>query len=306
MRISAYKTRLTAAALAALIAAIVFQCYWTGAAILYDWEHPYSGSLAAAQYLRETGIASRGVYAAGYPSVAIQPYFRSNIYSDFQASYWDWSRRNTANDPAALLDAKHREFVLIGYKNTLEKRRWAGLLPLLGYQQTREFDGGTFWETRVFEFESYDLYQEVSPPRVKDGAVDASDPAQAPLFLSGFYDIEGKSRWTARTFSVLLKAGDAANVVLNLDVYIPDVQIRNLGPITVRASIAGRELAPQIFSSAGSHRYSAPVSPEALGAPFVTADFRLDKSSQGRYGDARDLGLVVTRIGLSERSSPAR
>lgn len=307
MWISAYRTRLTAPALAALIAAIALQCYWTGAAVLYDWKHPYSGSLAAAQYLRETGIASRGVYAVGYPSVAIQPYFRSNIYSDFrEGGYWDWSKRNTADNPAALLNSQRRDFVLVGYKNSLEKRHWADLLPLLGYRQTREFDGGTFWETRVFEFESYDLYREVSPPRVKDGALDASDPAQAPLLLSGFYGIEGKSRWTARSFSVLLKAEKARPATLDLEFYIPEIQIRNLGPITIRASIGGRELAPQTYSSAGSHQYAAAVSPETLRVPFVIADFRLDKSSEGRYADARDLGVVVTQIGFSERSSPAR
>lgn len=299
--ISAYKARLTAPPLAALIVAIAFQCYWTVAAIRYDWKHPYSGSLVASQYLRETGIASKGVYAAGYPSVAVQPYFPANIYSDYSGgAYWDWSKRNTAGDPAALLDSQRREFVLVGYKNGLEKRHWAELLALLGYRQTREFDGGTFWQTRVFEFESYDLYQEVSPPHVENAAVDAADPAQTPLFLSGFYDIEGKSRWTARSFSVLLRVPNGPPTTLDLDFYIPDIQIRNLGPITIRASIAGRELAPQTFLSAGPHRYSVPLAREALRAPFVTADFRLDKSSEGRYGDARDLGIVVTRVGLSE------
>ncbi len=298
MWISAYNTRLTTAALAALIAAIAFQCYWTGAAVLYDWRHPYSGSAAAAEYLRESGIASKGIYAVGFPSVAVQPYFRSNIYSDYRHGYWDWSSRNTAGDPGALLASPRREFVLVGYKNALEKRHWADLLALLGYRETREFNGGTFWETRVFEFESYDLYEEVSPPHVED-AVDAADPAQGPLFLSGFYGIEGKSRWTARRFSVLLNAADRRAEALNLEFYIPDIQMRNLGPITIRASIAGRELAPQTFSSAGSHRYSARVAPDALRGAFVIADFRLDKSSEGRYADARDLGIVVTRIGLS-------
>lgn len=306
MWISAYRTRLTAAALAALITAIVFQCYWTGAAVLYDWKHQYSGSSAAAQYLRQTGIASQGVYAGGYPSVAIQPYFRSNIYSDFrEGGYWDWSQRNTADDPAALLESRHREFALVGYKNAVEKRHWGDLLPLLGYRRVREFDGATFWEMRAFEFESYDLYQEVSPPHI-EAAVDASDPAQAPLFLSGFYDIEGKSRWTAKTFSVLLKVGSGSPAALDLEFYIPDIQIRNLGPITIRASIAGRELAPQTFSSAATHRYSVPVPADVLRALFVTVDFRLDKSSEGRYADSRDLGIVVTRAALSELRSPAR
>ena len=39
-----------------------------------------------------------GLYAIGYPATAIQPYFSSNIYSDFNdpanGAYWDWSKRN--------------------------------------------------------------------------------------------------------------------------------------------------------------------------------------------------------------------
>src|SRR5580658_1939235 len=46
--ISAYKTRITAPTVVALIAAVGVQCYWTAAAISYDWSHAYSGSLAAA------------------------------------------------------------------------------------------------------------------------------------------------------------------------------------------------------------------------------------------------------------------
>lgn len=299
MWISAYKTRVTAPALAALIAAAAFQCYWTGAAISYDWKHPYSGSLAAARFLRQSGIASQGVYAVGYPSTAVQPYFPSNIYSNFHGAYWDWSQRNTADDPAVLLNSQ-RTFVLIGYKNLAEKKRWAGLLDLLGYRLTRQFDGGTFWETRIFESESYALYQRVSPPRVNTAVVTTSDPAQAPLLLSGFYDIEATWRWTARSFSVLLKAGDDAPATLDVELFIPDGQLQNLGPITLRASIAGHQLAPRTFSHAGVEHYSVPVPPEALRAPFVTADFRLDKSSEGRHGDTRDLGIVVTRISLRE------
>lgn len=300
MWISAYGTRLTAPALAALIVTIAFQCYWTGAAVLYDWKHPYSGSREAAQYLRQSGLASGNLYAFGYPTVAIQPYFPANIYSDYRGgAYWDWSRRNRADDPAELLESQRREFVLVGYKNDFEKRHWAALLTLLGYRGMREFAGGTFWETRVFEDESYDLYHNVSPPHVEDAFAGASDPALAPLFLSGFYDIEGKSRWTARSFSVLLKVTDTRSAVLDLEFYIPVIQIQKLGPITIRASIAGHDLTPRTFSNPGPHRYSVSVPPGALTAPFVTADFRLDKSSEGRYADARDLGIVVKRIGLN-------
>ncbi len=162
--ISAYKTRVTAPTLLALIAAIGLQCYWTAAAVRYDWTHQYSGSLAVAQYFRQNGWPSGGLYAIGYSTTAVQPYFPSNIYSDFHEGYWDWSKANTADDPGALFASGRREMVLAGYKNVQEKQHWADLLALLGYGPFQHFDGGTFWQTRVFELESYDLYRKTSNP----------------------------------------------------------------------------------------------------------------------------------------------
>jgi len=298
--ISAYKTPLTAPTILALLAAIGFQCYWTASAVRYDWSHAYSGSIAAARYLRETGLPAGGLYAIGYPATAIQPYFPANIYSDFhQGAYWDWSKRNTADDPAALFASDRRELVVVGYKVLPEKQHWAALLDLLGYRRIQHFDGATFWETHVFEFESFDLYRQTAPPRASN-SVEMADPAQAAQLLSGFYDIEGgKSRWTARDFSVLLKVPAGGNAELSLKLYVPDVQIRNLGPISINAEVAGRELPGLTLSKPMEYIYSAGVDPAALRSGYVAVNFHLDKSSAGLNGDARDLGVIVTEVALA-------
>jgi hypothetical protein len=305
--ISAYKTRVTGPTLLALIVAIGFQCYWSAAAIRYDWSHAYSGSLAAAQYFHQNGLPTGGLYAIGYPSVAIQPYFPANIYSDFRGGgYWDWSKQNTADDPVALFSSGRRELVLVGYKNLRERQHWADLLALLGYGLTQHFDGATFWQTHVFEFESYDLYRKTSPPRASS-SVDVAAPEQAAQLMTGFYDIEGgKSRWTARKFSVLLKVPPGSNPSLNLRLYVPDVQIRNLGPITISAEVAGQELPGLILSKPMEYTYSASVPLAALRSGFVAVSFRLDKSSVGLNGDARDLGVIVTNVALVPQPIPVR
>jgi hypothetical protein len=298
--ISAYKTRVTAHTILALIVAIGFQCYWTAAAIRYDWNHSYSGSLAAAQYLRQVGLPQGGLYAIGYPTVAVQPYFSANIYSDYHdGAYWDWSKRNTANDPAALFASDRRELVLVGYKNLAEKQHWADLLALLGYGGTQHFEGSTFWQTRVFEFESYDLYRKTSEPGAAS-SVNMADPAQAAQLLNGFYSIEGKLRWTARDFSVLLKV-PRGPVTLTLKLYVPEGQIQNLGPITITAEVAGQKLPALILSKPMEYTYSASVD-AALQSGYVAVDFHLDKSSAGLQGDARDLGVVVTAVSLDPLS----
>jgi hypothetical protein len=307
--ISAYKTRVTAPALWALIAAIGFQCYWTAAAIRYDWTHAYSGSLATAQYFRRAGLPPGGLYAIGYPTAAVQPYFPKNIYSNFRGgAYWDWSKGNTADDPAALFASDRRELVLVGYKVPREKQHWADLLALLGYGLTGHFDGDTFWQTRVFESESFDLYRKTSDPQATSG-VNVSDTAQAAQLLNGFYSIEGgKSRWTAKNFSVLLKAppsSERSGAELALKLYIPDVQIRNLGAMTLHADAGGHELPAQVFSRSDEYTYSARVPAAALQSGFVVVNFRLDKSSAGLNGDARELGVVVTAVSLRP-PSPAQ
>lgn len=307
--ISAYNTRVTAPTLIALVAAIGFQCFWTGAAIRYDWNHAYSGSLAAAQYLRENRIAPGQVYAIGYPSVAIQPYFPSNIYSDYHdGGFWDWSNRNKADDPTALLESDRRELVLVGYKNLSEKQHWADLLALLGYGIVRRFDGGTFWQTGVFELESYDLYREATEPRATS-SVYMADAAESRQLLNGFYSIEGgKSRWTAQSFSVLLKTppgSDLNGAQLALQLYIPDAQIRKLGAMTLSADAGRHELPARTFSQSNEYRYTALVPAQALRSGLAVINFRLDKSSVGLNGDARELGVVVTDVSLS-LPSPAQ
>lgn len=301
--ISAYKTRITVPALAALIIAIGVQCYWTAVAIPYDWNHPYSGSLATAQYFRQNGLPSGGLYAIGYPTVAVQPYFPANLYSNFhQGAYWDWSKRNTANDPAALFASEQRELVLVGYKNLSEKQSWADLLALLGYGLTRHFDGGTFWQTAVFELESYDLYAKTSTPRATT-SVNMADPAQAAQLLNGFYGMEGKSRWTARNFSVLLKVPPRSGqngTELSLRLYVPDAQFQKLGAITLSGDADGFELPRRTFSQSNEYNYVAQIPAEALRSGFAVVNFRLDKSSAGLNGDARDLGVVVTSVSFDQ------
>ncbi len=311
--ISAYKTRITAPTLLALITAIGFQGYWAASAIRYDWSHAYSGSLVAAQYLRQNGVPSGGLYAIGYPTTAIQPYFPSNIYSDFHEgasqAYWDWSKRNTADDPAALFESDRRELVLVGYKASQEKKRWADPLALLGYRVIQHFDGNTFWQTAVFEYESYDLYGKTSEPRVT-GSVNMADPAQAAQLLNGFYGIEGgKSRWTAGTFSVLLKGppgSDLNGAELSLKLYIPDAEIQKLGAMTLSAEVRGHNLPARTYSQSSEYTYSAHVPAEALRSGLAVVNFRLDKSTVGLNGDARELGVVVTEVALVAPRSQAQ
>ncbi len=303
--ISSQKAPITRPALIAMLAAIGFQCYWTASAIRHDWTHAYSGSLAAAQYLRQAGLPPGGIYAVGYSTTALEPYFAANIYSNFHdgasAAYWDWSKQNPSNNSLALFAAPRRDMVVVGYTDLRVAKVWADLLDLLGYGRDRHFDGATFWQTGVFEQESFDLYRKISEPHAAS-SVNMGDRAHGGQLLSGFYNIEaGAWRWTAKNFSVLLKTppgSDRNGADLVLKVFLPDSQLQRLGAMTLSADTGGHTLAARTLTGANEFTYSAPVPAGALQPGFVVVNFRLDKAAVNVQADARELGVVVTAVEL--------
>ena len=85
-------------------------------------------------------------------------------------------------------------------------------------------------------------------------------------------------------------------MALSLKLYVPDVQIRNLGPITIGAEVAGQQLPSLTLSKPMEYTYSARVPAAALRSGYAVVNFHLDKSSIGLNGDARELGVVVTEV----------
>jgi hypothetical protein len=312
--ISTFRARITKPVLLGLAAVIACQCYWTARATYYDWTERYSGSLEAARYFRSAGISPASLHAIGYSSTAIQPYFSANLYSDFsqggRASYWDWSKRNTADDPSSLFSSRHREQVLVGYKTRIEQSRWANLLGLLGYDRTQHFEGNTFWQAGIFESESFDLYRKGSGNQALQAvsSIDIADPAQAVQLLTGFYGVEMHTwRWTAKKFSVALKPPPGAGrngARLVLKIYMPPIQTQLLGAITLHADLDGHALEPQTYLAPGAYTYSAAIAPEDLQFRLVTANFYLDKAVTTLKTDPRELGTVVNAVGLEPQPNP--
>jgi hypothetical protein len=155
-------------ALASLAIVSAVQCYWTVCSIAYDWNHPYSGSRAAARGLHELDLEGKKLYAIGYACIAIEPYFPHNIFANVNdgrpEAYWDWSRRNHVNEDSRRLREAPPGYVVVGYKNQFERGVWSSLVRQSGYRIIRHFDGNTFWQTRVLEPESYDLFERSAMP----------------------------------------------------------------------------------------------------------------------------------------------
>jgi hypothetical protein len=151
-----------------LFIVLAVQCFWTAASIGYDWQSPYSGSLAAAQGIRELPLDGKKIYAIGFANIAIEPYFPRNIFANVNdgqpRAYWDWSRNNHVNEDARHLATSRPDYVIVGYKNEFERGVWTDLVRQGGYRAIRHFEGNTFWQTRILEPESYDLFERIGAP----------------------------------------------------------------------------------------------------------------------------------------------
>jgi hypothetical protein len=133
--------------------------------------------------------------------------------------------------------------------------------------------------------------------------VHLNDPKVAEQLLTGFYDIEANAwRWTARTFIVLLRPpAGAAQIGATLQVHltVPAVVIDKLKSVALTASIGDTSLAPETYSKPGDYVYERDVPAAALKAPAVRVQFQLDKAIPPSQQDLRELGIVVSSVGLS-------
>ena len=131
------------------------------------------------------------------------------------------------------------------------------------------------------------------------------DPNAAPQLIKGFHDVEaGSWRWTMGKFSVTLspppKASErGARLVLRL--MVPEPVIQKLTSMKLSASLDGVALAEETYTKAGQYVYSQDVPAQALAKRVVTVDFALDKFLPPGEADQRELGLVVTAVGLEAK-----
>jgi hypothetical protein len=132
-----------------------------------------------------------------------------------------------------------------------------------------------------------------------------ADPRTSVQLTRGFYNVEADAwRWTARNFSVALRPPkDAAQkgATLQMSFTIPEAVLNRLGPITITARANGADAGSQTFDKAGALTYSHDVPASVLGSDVVAVDFSLDKSLPPSDQDSRELGVIVSTVGLTSK-----
>lgn len=132
--------------------------------------------------------------------------------------------------------------------------------------------------------------------------VHAADPKAAFQLVKGFYEIEQNAwRWTAREFAVTLRPparADEKGAVLRLKLTVPEPVIAKLKSVRLSARVGDSLLDPEAYSKPGEYLYTREVPASALGGDAVTVEFTLDKALPPGEVDQRELGIVVTSVGL--------
>lgn len=150
---------------------------------------------------------------------------------------------------------------------------------------------------------SADATVEEAPPLAS--VLQVADPRASAQLLQGFYSVEQNSwRWTAGKFSVALRPpveGARHGGTLTLKFVLPDPIIQKLKSVTLTASVGGAILPAETYKTVGEHVYSRDVPPAALTAAAVRFDFSLDKFLPPTQSDKRELGIVVTAVGIDPR-----
>ncbi len=132
-----------------------------------------------------------------------------------------------------------------------------------------------------------------------------ADPNVARQLVNGFYGVEQNSwRWTAGRFSVVLRppaAASANGATIQLKLAIPDVVIAKLKALSLSAYVNGTPLAPESYTQAGQFTYTRDVPANLLSGDVARVDFSVDKTLPPSPSDQRELGVIVSMIGLQPK-----
>ncbi len=129
-----------------------------------------------------------------------------------------------------------------------------------------------------------------------------ADPRAAVQLVRGFHAVENDAwRWTEGKFAVSLRIPDGAaqkTTALELKFVLPQVILDNLKSVTLTATAGGVALPAETYVKAGDYTFRREVPPGVLKGEALTIEFALDKAFPPTPQDQRELGLIVSSVGL--------
>ena len=148
------------------------------------------------------------------------------------------------------------------------------------------------------------------PATIEPGAALAStvlmaDPRHKVQLVKGFHEVEsGAWRWTMGRFAVNLQPPVSASTrgaLLVMKFSIPEVVIKNNKDVTINARVNGEPLQPVVYRQIGDQTLRLSVPAAVLTGDAVRCEFVLDKTMPPSTADGRELGVIVSSIGLQKK-----
>lgn len=153
----------------AVVLALVLgvQIPWSVKTIRYDWAAPYSGARNAAMYLKAVGANEQRVFAFGFSSVAILPYFDHQIFENQRmpggTTFWQWRRDNRIDMGVNLVGAEKPDYIVFSVKepHTVApsiSQAAQEKFGRMGYVLVHVSPGALYWKDRTWETDSYLIF----------------------------------------------------------------------------------------------------------------------------------------------------
>ena len=141
-------------------------------------------------------------------------------------------------------------------------------------------------------------------PRMQS-VLQMGDPKIEPQLVKGFHGVEaGAWRWTEKQFTVAVHPPFGASqkgAKLTVKLTVPAVVIERLKTVSLSATAAGSALPPETYTTAGEYFYVRDIPASLLTGDSLRVDFLLDKAMAPSGADIRELGIIVTTIGLENK-----
>jgi len=124
------------------------QIYWAASVSISDFRGTYSAGEAVSRYIKENELEDKKIYATGFWTTAVLPYFDGNIFDNHndgqKPAFWLWSdRRKRIEDLEAIL-RDQPDLIIIA-------RPPSDLKEIGGYRFVGIFEGNLYWKNRIKE-----------------------------------------------------------------------------------------------------------------------------------------------------------
>ncbi|MDB5191452.1 MAG: hypothetical protein JWQ96_1015 [Segetibacter sp.] len=150
----------------ATVFVLAVQVFWSFLSFNYDFSRRYSASREVANYIKTHGYEKKRIFATGWKSISIQPYFKEKIFYNLNKGtdkkFWFWSVDNETPVGAnyEVIDSiKNEQPDLVIIASHYIPRRVR--VEIEGYEAVKLFTGFLFWKTSRKEPECYLMFRKI-------------------------------------------------------------------------------------------------------------------------------------------------